>query len=318
MRTKEQRLQLYKSKIDRRGTELVKLIQDGWKSIQTTSLQVGIWLLELRDGDYWKKTHTTFNDFRDEMFGISERYGQFLIKGAETVKSLPTHLQREITTESQARALSIAPPEEREKIVEKLSKNGGVTAEKIEQLAAKKPEPKPAKEEKPKPNNCSGGDHANTESETPSKPKTPPKEKPKVELDENDYPIPDDALPNWEKSWGKEHEKDLKVQDILTQISRLKSVVVEGRKSGELRWLKVTNSIADTFGSLYSLISEAKPYAVCTTCMGSPSLQPDGCNFCKNTGLISEWQWNTQSRKEVKDMMLRRAEDLKKERENVH
>jgi hypothetical protein len=127
LRTKEQRLQLYKSKIARRGDELVRLIKEGWKSIQTTSLQVGIWLLELRDGEYWKKTHTTFNEFRDEVFGISERYGQFLIKGAETVKSLPDHLQREITTESQARALSNAPPEQRAKLIEKLSKNGGVT-----------------------------------------------------------------------------------------------------------------------------------------------------------------------------------------------
>jgi len=105
----------------------------------------------------------------------------------------------------------------------------------------------------------------------------------------------------------------------LSAITKLKSKVVGGREiKGEYHWLKVTNSIADTFGSLYSLISEAKPYAVCTTCMGSPSLQPEGCNFCKNTGLISKWQWETQSRKEIKDMMLLRAADLKKERENVH
>lgn len=326
MRTKEQRLQLYKAKLERRGPELVKLIKEGWRSIQTTSLQVGMWLLEFRDGEYWKKHHTTFNEARDELFGISERYGQFLIKGAETVKSLPPSLQAEITTESQARALSVAPPEQRAKIVEKLSKNGGVTAEKIEDIVsriAQKTEPqRNVTKQVTNPNNCSGRDLVNTESEMGSKPKTSiPKKDKKVFYDVPGIPIPDDALKWWEEAWDdkeEEHKDVPKVQDILTQISKLKSIVVGGREKGELRWLKVTNSIADTFDSLRSLISEAKPYAVCTTCQGVPSLQKEGCNFCKSTGLISKWQWETQSRQEVKDIVLRRAADLKKERENVH
>ena len=308
MRTKEQRLQLYKSKLERRGPELVRLIKDGWKSIQTTSLQVGMWLLEFRDGEYWKKNHTTFNEARDELFGISERYGQFLIKGAETVKSLPPSLQAEITTESQARALSVAPPEQRAKIVEKLAKNGGVTAEKIEDIVSRitqKNEPE-TNVTKPVtyPNNCSGRDLGKTESEMGSKPKnTTSKKDTKVELDKVGIPVPDEALPYWSRYsevWG-----------LMEKISDVKCAIEKAKLDGDPMYAGVSNNFVVEMRSAYAHIKDgALPYAVCTQCMGTPSLQPDGCSFCKNTGLIPEWRWNTQSIKEVKEMRIKIAADL--------
>jgi hypothetical protein len=291
----------------KRRDELITIVNNGIRD-------VGKALIELRDDEHWKDTHNSFSDFCKDNFKISKTYLYDVIKGMEVIASLPKDVRSKITNEGQARALAKLPESKRVGAILSAEKNGGITAESLLSHAAK-PTAKPVP---PKSAIADSTFPEKSEPQTSSKHKSTLKEKPKVWLDENNYPIPDDALPWWEKAWGEEHEDDLKVQDVLSKISDLKSIVVGGREKREFRWLKVTNSIADTFDSLRSLISEAKPYAVCTTCMGSPSLQSEGCNFCKNTGLISKWQWDTQSRKEIKDMMLRRAADLKKERENVH
>jgi hypothetical protein len=289
-----------------RGKELVRLIKTGWHSIQTTSLQVGLWLLEFRDGGYWKKTHTSFNDFRDEVFGISERYGQFLIKGAETVRSLPEHLQSEITTESQARALSVAPVESRQKIIEKLSKNGGVTAEKIEQLITKTEE----KEESKNRTIVRGEISDKSESETDSEPSThtvttpvtnhPSKSKSKKEIlyDKVGTPIPGDAIPFWNRRQ--------EVLALMDAISNVKCAIEKAKQTEDALFAGVSNNFIVDMRSAYTHLKDgALPFSVCTQCMGSFTLQKSGCSFCRNTGLIPEFRWNTQSMKEMKEMVLK-------------
>jgi hypothetical protein len=212
------------------------------------------------------------------------------------VEALPDNLKEKIIQQAQARVLIDVPEKDRPEVIQRAEKNGDLTPKNLT-LARQQLEQSHHTESVPK-----GDKRVSVKPE--------PKTLKKVYYDEIGIPLPDDAIPYWERRQ--------EVQDVLTQISKLKSIVVTGREAQDHQWLKVSNSIADTFDSLRSLISEAKPYAVCTTCQGVPSMSETGCNFCRSTGLISKWQWDTQSRKEIKDMMLMRAADLKKERENVH
>jgi hypothetical protein len=290
------------TKTDRtaRRKELIEQFKNGWQS-------AGLALQELHDDEHWKDTHTSWIEFCKDNFGISKTKLYNILKYTEVMGSLSKENQSKITSIDQALALLKAPEKDRNKIVEKAENNGGLAADNLRVHGAK---PARVKPEKPKPPTVPNSGQSTSES---AESKTTKKTEKKIFYDEIETPLPDEAIP-----WGPDSERAREVQDVLSAITKLKSIVVNGQRDRVLQWLKVSNSIADSFASLYSLISEAKPYAVCTTCMGSPSLQPEGCNFCKNTGLISKWQWDTQSRKEIKDMMLMRAADLKKERENVH
>lgn len=116
-------------------------------------------------------------------------------------------------------------------------------------------------------------------------------------LDDVGTPVPDDALPFWNRKQ--------EAQDLLSDISRIKSIITTGGETMDPFYCRVGNSVIYELQTVYQLLLELKPYAVCTQCQGSPSLQPDGCNFCKNTGLISKHQWDTQSMAEVKAMRLK-------------
>ena len=302
--TKRNLKELSDAKRSKRRQELISTVQRGLD-------MTGAALQELRDEDHWKDTgHTTFAAFCKDTFTISKTKLYTILKGMEVVASLPKNLQPLITNDAQALALAKLPKNKRADAISKAEKNGGVTAENL-CLHGGQNTPKTNVTNEVTKFRIRNSPVSDSQRVTNENSKTPlSKKDTKVLYDEIGIPIPDDAIPYWNRRQ--------EVQDILTQITKLKSVVVGGREAQDCQWLKVTNSIANTFDSLRSLISEAKPYAVCTTCQGVPSLQPEGCNFCKNTGLISRWQWDTQSRQEVKDIVMRRAADLKKEREHVH
>jgi hypothetical protein len=120
-----------------------------------------------------------------------------------------------------------------------------------------------------------------------------PQKKPLV-LDDAGYSIPDEAL----KFWHRRQE----VQDILTAISDLKSQVLEGRRALDPQFLAMGQNTAINLEAAYTHASQAKPFAVCTQCMGTPSLQPTGCGLCHGTGMISKHTWNHVSREEVKKL----------------
>jgi hypothetical protein len=114
-----------------------------------------------------------------------------------------------------------------------------------------------------------------------------------VEYDEVGTPIPDEAMPYW----IRRHE----VQDKLSELSELKCFFERVKASGDPLWGKMTNGAIDGAKSLYAYVSCVKPYAVCTQCQGSPSLQPKGCGLCGNSGLIDKGRWD-RSPKEIKEM----------------
>lgn len=124
-------------------------------------------------------------------------------------------------------------------------------------------------------------------------------EKPPIELDEIGIPIPEDGIPFW-------HRRE-EIQKLLTQISHIKCTVENAKNSDDPMFARVSNAVIAELERVYAHIMEAKPYAVCTTCMGRFTVQPKGCSFCGDKGLISKWQWETQSRKEVKEMRMKMA-----------
>lgn len=125
------------------------------------------------------------------------------------------------------------------------------------------------------------------------------KAKGKPVLDDIGIQIPGDALPFWRRRQ--------EIQDMLNQVSRLKCAVEKAKTEGDPMFGKVSNTLIADLTSAYTHLLEAKPYAVCTSCSGFVAAQPKGCAFCGNKGLISKWQWDTQAKKEVKDIRLKSA-----------
>lgn len=113
-------------------------------------------------------------------------------------------------------------------------------------------------------------------------------------LDETGTPIPDEAIPFWNRRQ--------EVQNLLTEIISLKAKIKLAKDAEDPMYGNVSNAAIDQLSAAYQHVSEAKPYAVCTSCQGVPSFQPKGCSMCSNTGLISKWRWDTASRQEVKEM----------------
>lgn len=289
--------------MERQGRELFKTIQDGLNRIETDYLTVGMALSKFKAGEYWKKTHTTFGDFRDEIFGISERYSQYLMKAADAVLSLPDRLQLKVTNATQARAIADVPEKDRISAVDEAAKKGELTAKNI-LAAVSKNGHTPQKPKPPKPNNSSGSDPAPTESETPPKPPTPTKQKPEIILDKVGTPISQDALP----FWNRREE----VQGLLTQISRVRTKIKQARESEDSLYVRTSQNALDYLSRAYHVISDCKPYTLCTRCMGSPSMQKEGCPFCGSTGVISKIRWDNQSDPRVKQLrMLSNAEYAK-------
>lgn len=109
--------------------------------------------------------------------------------------------------------------------------------------------------------------------------------------------IPFHAIPYWKRRQ--------EIQDMLTTLSRIKSTVERAKKEGDCMFGKVSNCAIDNLSQSYTHLLEAKPYAVCTACEGHFEVQPKGCSFCGNKGLISKWQWDVQAPKELKDLRLK-------------
>lgn len=213
----------------------------------------------------WRFKFKSFKEYCEQRWGLTSRRVQQLMKAYDVRSFLSEDIAKLITNERQARALADVDPEQREGVVRNAASRGPVTAD---SLAAAAPVPGP-RQRVPR----------------------------QIELDEIGTPIPDDALPFWKRRQ--------EANDLIFQLVQIKSIVKKGNETLDPFYLKCGNSTLMELTSAYQHLIELKPYAVCTQCQGSPSLQPDGCNFCKNSGLISKRQWDTQSMQEVKDMRLK-------------
>lgn len=229
--------------------------------------------MQLRNDRLYRETHDSWELFCRDEFDMTPQYCNRLIAAMELKESLPETLSGKITNESQAKALASVPKEFRSKVLSETAKSGPVTAASIKK-----------------------------QSETIVSKLGPIESgissKPPIELDECGTPVPKDGIPYWNRRQ--------EVQDILTQISRIKGVIEKAKADGDKMYGIVSNAVIAHLAQAYTHFSEAKPYAVCTQCMGSPSVQPQGgCTMCKGSGLICKFKWDTVSRKEIKEIRLK-------------
>lgn len=252
---------------DERLAELEKVIARGRK----TFVEVGLALTEIRDMRLYKREYSGFEEYCRKRWGWSKPYCTQLIIAAAVVESLPAEKQVAIATESQARELGKAAPEQRAGVVQAVVNSGRpVTAKEIRRHLP----PPPIK-----PNGAQG---------TGGSALTPP---PRQVLDATGWPIPTQLIPLWQRAG--------EVQELLTVLSRVKGVLRSAQENRDMLFAEVNYSSAlSQLDQAWYDIKTAKPFAVCPTCQGQ---LPDKCTLCKGRGLISEHRWNTCVTREDKE-----------------
>lgn len=106
------------------------------------------------------------------------------------------------------------------------------------------------------------------------------------------YRIPDEAL----AVWARRGEP----QELMTAVSKIKCLIEDAREKEDPLYMRNSQSLIAGLTQVYSLLDSCRPYAVCTSCEGRPSVQKAGCSTCGNSGMISRFQWTQASRVEIK------------------
>lgn len=129
--------------------------------------------------------------------------------------------------------------------------------------------------------------------------KYPEKQQPKVILDGPGRIVPERCLPYWNRTD--------EIQDALTAISRLRTLVQEAQESKDpLFFAMPFPAVIAALSNAYNGFSVCKPYAVCPTCQGLR-----GCKLCGESGLISKFRWDTTVSEELKKEIAYQAEKIK-------
>jgi hypothetical protein len=235
---------------DQRLAELEKTIARGKK----TFVEVGLALAEIRDLRLYRREYGSFSEYCREKWGWAKAYANYVIQGADVVKSLPENLATIVATESQARELAKIPSEDRAGVLQAIVDEGKpVTAEAIKRHLPP----------------------------VPVRPTLPPP--PAKVLDGTDWPVPTQLIPLWLRSD--------EVQEMLTALSRIKGALRTAQENKDPLFAEVLFSSAlSQLDQAWTDIKTAKPYAVCPTCLGQI---PEKCRMCHGRGLISEFRWNT-------------------------
>ena len=97
--------------------------------------KVGRALLEIRVSRLYRDTHSTFEEFCREEFGMKRQRAYQLIEAASTVAESP-ECQKFLTSESQARELAKVEPEARAEVIQRAAESGKVTAKSIKDAAS--------------------------------------------------------------------------------------------------------------------------------------------------------------------------------------
>lgn len=237
--------------------------------VRESSLACGKALMELRDDEHWRETHTSFGAFCQEVFDIKGTYLWNLLKSVEVVESLPEPIREHITNEVQARALQSVPVESRAAVVQEAVNSGPVNARTLaeahQRLKTGTPIENPVlptePEPKPKP-------------EKPSLPDPP--------RDALGALIPVDGWAFWERRE--------EVSDFTIWVGSVKKTLSHGKKSLDPLYARVKDTTIGYLEYVEQDLLRLIPYAVCRACRGEPSMRPDGCDACGNTGLMSKMQ----------------------------
>jgi len=242
-------------------------------------LEVAKALVEIRDKRLYRKDAKTFDEYVKKRWFKSSNWAFKMIKAAVVVEALPDNLCNAVPKKERVvRELSKVPEELRAAVIEKVVQNGEpVTSTTLKKAAAVIVPAKATKEE--------------------------------VVTDEFGWPIPPDAIPTWNRRQ--------EVQDLLTQISRIKSVLEKAREENdalymsELQWQTAWAAAKD----LHWQIAHAKPAAVCLFCGGWAKTIK--CAQCDGRGLISDKYWAHSQHPEMKQLKAMRLKEITKLKEKT-
>ncbi|HPV10600.1 MAG TPA: hypothetical protein PKW83_07980 [Verrucomicrobiota bacterium] len=250
----------------RRLAELEKMIARG----KQTFVEVGLALAEIRDLRLYKGEYSSFREYCQKKWGWEKRYTNYVIAGAEAVRSLPEKVGTAVPTLAAARELARVPTAQRGEVVQAIAAEGlAVTAP-----AIKRRLPPPPMQRR----------GANGSGRTAPPP-------PSQVLDATGWPIPTQLIPLWQRAG--------EVQEWLTTLSRLKGVLRTAQNEKDPLYAEVSYSSAlSQLDQVWTDIKTAKPFAVCPACQGQVS---DKCTLCRGRGLISEFRWNTCVTREDKE-----------------
>jgi len=242
-----------------------------------TFVEVGLALAEIRDLRLYKREYGSFKEYCREKWGWERRYTDYVIAGAEAVKSLPEKASTIVLAAGAARELAKIPTEQRGDVVQTIAAEGKpVTA-----AAIKRHLPPP-----PMRRRAANG----TNGAVP-----PP---PGQVLDATGWPIPTQLIPLWQRAD--------EVQEMLTGLSRYKGALRAAQDKRDPLYGEVNYSSAlSHLDQARADVKTAKPFAVCPTCQGQI---PDKCTLCCGRGLISEHRWNTCVTREDKEFRFRAKE----------
>ena len=123
---------------DQRLAELEKTIARGKK----TFVEVGLALAEIRDLRLYRREYSGFEEYCQNRWGWTRRYTNYVIAGAEAVRSLPGNLGTIVPTEAAARELAKVETDQRAEVVQAIVDAGKpVTAAAIKRHLPPPPPP---------------------------------------------------------------------------------------------------------------------------------------------------------------------------------
>jgi hypothetical protein len=306
---------------DERLTELEKLIAKGKK----TFVEVGLALAEIRDSRLYRREYSGFEEYCRKKWGWEKRYTQYVIAGAEAVRSLPDGTRTLVHHETAARELTKVDPEQRAGVVQAITDEGKpVTAAEIRRHLPPPPMERRAGDGEPRREpgenpvvdgepltqkartivHLSGeGTNGAEATEARGVPTsmmpaaTPPP--PSQVVDATGWPIPTQLIPLWNRSG--------EVQEMLTVLSRIKGALRSAQENRDLLFAEVCFSSAlSQLDQAWTDIKTARPFAVCPTCQGQ---LPDKCTLCRGRGFISEHRWNMCVPREDKEFRFKAKKD---------
>lgn len=261
------------AKRSKRKQELIEIVK-------RSSLECGKALMELRDDEYWKDTHTSFREFCEQTFDISGSYLYQLIQGHQIRDSLPEPLQKTIHTEKEARAISKLTVEDRKKAVERYAKLGGNSAPLLREIA----EDYTPINGSEKSARADSGLSEKPEAKPSSKSKSTPLSHPEPIRDWEKNIVPQEALSFWQRRndfW--KHRRGL--DDLVEHFEKILI-------PGDFVRAKLPDDLLERIKKVISDLMLIEFYCVCPKCKGEPSTKPEGCSFCCHTGVISKIEFD--------------------------
>lgn len=122
-------------KLTTQESELLRKHEAVIKAGKNTFVLVGLALTEIRDKRLYRSEYGSFVEYCEKKWGWTHGRADQLVRAAAVVQSLTPGMDTMVSTERQARELAKVPPSKRAKVVKAASKNGPITARKIQEAA---------------------------------------------------------------------------------------------------------------------------------------------------------------------------------------